>query len=472
MGLKKIFVFAVLHSLVGWCSAEAVDTMMTDCNVWVSSLTAKPRFPWNGKVDIDLTLGCDIPEAYMFVNFAASYVDKRGETVQVPMKTFEQFTVAFCTNAGTYRVTWDAAVDAPNLRVANLKYMVTANMAKYMIVDLSKGVEADAMNPYPITYLDECPDPTRDDGGWTDEYKTTKMVFRLVQPGTFKMGWSHDGFGSWSDGSRHTATITRPYYLAIFECTQGQAKQISGSYIGSQKSEFKGVNRDRRPVGCANFGIWRGFGTASTRWPFGGSEEGVDPNSLIGKLRLRTGNNVGFDLPTETEWEFAARAGHADAWGNGTISAAQGPVESASDGTGAYTNSWLNAYARYIFNGGYIDNGDGTYTKPDFTSEANGTAVVGSYKPNDWGFYDTLGNVRERVLDAFRKLPKADMVDDVGETNIVKEVGEVIRTCRGGHWDSLARSASLVSRWSAQNESHAISGARLCWRFPTKGVEQ
>ena len=50
----------------------------------------------------------------------------------------------------------------------------------YMVVDLSDGPTA---KNYPISYLPDVPE-----GGWTDEYKTTKLVLRRIVPGTFTMG--------------------------------------------------------------------------------------------------------------------------------------------------------------------------------------------------------------------------------------------------------------------------------------------
>ena len=211
--MKKSVVVSAASALIscGLFASEAKDAMMNDPQVVMTSLSARQRYPWNGKVDIDFSFTSAIPEAFAFIQFKATYVDKAGATVEVPMKTFDQVTLPWCTNAGAYRVTWDSTADAPNLRVTNLQYTVTANMAKYMVIDLSKGASATAEDPYPITYMEECPDPTRDDGGWNDEYKTTKMVFRLVQPGTCKMGWGTNAFTDWNCTPTRMVTITRPY---------------------------------------------------------------------------------------------------------------------------------------------------------------------------------------------------------------------------------------------------------------------
>ena len=451
-----------MHDLFG---GSAVDAMTGDANVRTTSVSAQPHRPWDGKVDISFSFTSDLPEAFAFVNFKASYRDKDGKTVEVPMKTFEQFTTAFCATAGTYRVTWDASADAPNVTAPKFKYTVAANMAKYMVVDLSKGVSATAADPYPVTYLEDCPDPKRADGGWTDEYKTTKMVFRLVQPGTYRKGWG-TAWSNWNDFGPHDARITRPYYLAIFECTQGQAKQVMGKYFGLQQYEFKGSIRDRRPVACACYHAWRGSNEQGICWPNTGSA--VDPKSFIGVFREKTGGNAGFDLPTETEWEFAARAGDLDAWGGDGLTFKQRCSEPAGP-TGGKTNTVLNLKGRYKYNGGLVDNGDGTYSEPALTDEKHGTAVVGSYRPNAWGFYDVLGNARELVLDYWGSMSRAATTDDTGPVVPAEKMSDraLLRPFRGGAYCEDAAVCSLVRRWIGSPANYPITGARLCWRFPT-----
>ncbi len=98
----------------------------------------------------------------------------------------------------------------------------------------------------------------------------------------------------------------------------------------------------------------------------------------MGVVRYRTG--IDFDLPGEAQWEFAARAGHgAGEWGDGT---------SDSDA------EKLSALGRFTSNGGGAESSANYSCGPDA-----GTAICGSYKPNDWGLYDMHGNVNEFCLD-------------------------------------------------------------------------
>jgi hypothetical protein len=57
----------------------------------------------------------------------------------------------------------------------------------YLVVDLSGGTNATS---YPVSYLDAVPS-----GGWTDTYKTDKLVLRKIPAGTFTMGSSAGELG-------------------------------------------------------------------------------------------------------------------------------------------------------------------------------------------------------------------------------------------------------------------------------------
>ena len=481
--MKKLMVFAMAVCAMAGAFAAANEAMTKDVNVVVTSLSVRQRYPWNGKVDIDFSIDSEFPEAFSFVRFGASYKNGGGETVNVPMRTFDHGTSWFCASSGTYRVTWDSSADVPDLMVTNLQYTVTANMAKYMVVDLSKGTSATADNPYPITYLEECPDPTRMDGGWTNRDKTTNLVLRLIQPGTYKQAWNDESSSVAAyrrSAFRHSATITKPFYMAIFETTQMQLYLLKASY--GQSGIFTGGNRYARPT-LDTYQNIRGRGYNGTiNWPKTGSA--VSADCLLAKLRTRT-NTDGWDLPTESEWEYVCRAGGVASgfWNDGSDAGIAVNTGFATIPDNASVVA-LDVLGRYKFNGGYVatfdeEAGTNIYTAAATSSdETHGTAIVGSYKPNAWGIYDMHGNVWELCNGYMAGTYYAwysssgyycaaeypNLVDDLGP--IVDPFGEwSYRPVRGGAWDRSARDCCIALRNS--NTERTSFGFRLVWRFPT-----
>ena len=468
MKSEKIFAVAVALMAASSACAAAVDAMNADPNVVMTSLSARQRYPWNGKVDVDFAFTCTVPDAFAFVQFRATYVNAEGATVEVPMKTFEQITLPWCTTAGTYRVTWDSTADAPGLVVTNMKYRVTANMAKYMVIDLSSGKNGAS---WPISYYEDVPSfPGVEAGKWDDYHKTTNLVLRLVQPGEFKECW-----GDWSDDRRyyniHTSILTRPYYLAVFELTQEQHYLMNGlyGYEATASMLYTGGNRKVRPS-VDDYKRIRGSGLPSSdniNWPVTGSAVGA--NSLMNLIRQKTGSDF-FDLPTDSEWEYACRCG-------GTASGFWNDASDAGINTAtklttiADGNATLGTLGRYRYNGGMVKTWDDVgqtniYTAAALSSdEALGTAVVGSYAPNAWGFYDMHGNVPEWCCCAMTRswLSAVACTNDVG-TTVAEWTQYQQRVYRGGGFDSPACQCAIPFRTGVREDRGR--GIRLCWRFP------
>ncbi len=101
-----------------------------------------------------------------------------------------------------------------------------------------------------------------------------------------------------------------------------------------------------------------------------------DAHKFLDLLSSRTG--IAFTLPTKEEWEYAAHAG------------LEGDFTDGSKMTDPDHDKAMDPLGRYYYNGGR------KYFR-DCGLEA-GTAKAGSYRPNAWGLYDMLGNVREWVL--------------------------------------------------------------------------
>jgi formylglycine-generating enzyme required for sulfatase activity len=292
----------------------------------------------------------------------------------------------------------------------------------YLVVDLSGGTNA---ANYPVSYLSTVPD-----GGWSDEYKTTKMVFRRIPAGTFTMGSPTNELGHRSNETQHQVTLTQPFYVGVFEVTQKQWALVMGTW----PSYFTNVSyRDARPVDQVSYWQIRENPASSddpaVSWP---SNSAVNAQSFMGRLRARTGK--AFDLPTEAQWEYAGRAGTTTALNSGKNLTAEGSSPNMSE------------VGRYYFNGGSSDGRS--------VDTSGGTAKAGTYLPNAWGLYDIHGNVWEWCLDWYGTYP-GTVSDPVGVLT------GTARVLHGGDWNisaSYSRVAYRDSRYSG--DAYSIIGFR------------
>ena len=361
----------------------------------VSNVKAQQRYPWNALVDIDYTLSGDTSG----LGVSISVRDVQNNRNYQPTKFMEVLP----TSAGTHRVTWNPAADGVSIISTNI--LVTVSLLRvadapvtpnlYYVIDLSAG--PDAVN-YPVTTLSSEPDG----GVWPDEYKTTKLVLRKIEPGTFMMG-----------GSVST-TISQPFYIGVFEVTQKQYSLV----MGSNPSNYKG---DMRPVEYVSYNAIRGS-SAGAGWP---ASSLVDGTSFLGKLRAKTGLDT-FDLPTEAQWEYACRAGTTSTYNNG-----------------GNTEGDLGTLGRYS---GNTSDGRGGYSQH---------TTVGSYAPNAWGLYDMHGNVYEWCLDWYGTL--AGGTDPKGATSGSD------RVLRGGCWNFGASYCTSSDRYYISPSRDIYNyGFRLC----------
>jgi formylglycine-generating enzyme required for sulfatase activity len=274
----------------------------------------------------------------------------------------------------------------------------------YLVIDLSSGPSA---SYYPVAYLSSVPA-----SGWTDEYKTTKLVLRRIPAGTFVMGSPTNELGRYSDETQHQVTLTQDFYIGVFEMTQKQWERVMGAW----PSYFDNVSyRDARPVEQVNYNVVRG---SSPAWP--GYNNNVDANSFMGRLRARTGR--AFDLPTESQWEYAGRAGATTA------------LNSGCNLTDKYSDPGMDEVGRY-----YDNSGAGGNENDSDGDTSVGTAKVGSYQANHWGLYDMHGNVREWCLDWYGMYP-GTVTDPKGPSTGSDRVQ------RDGNWTCFACLCRVATR--------------------------
>ncbi len=300
---------------------------------------------------------------------------------------------------GIYSITWrpdlswkDDEGNCLNVGDGCAKAVVTAwaldNPPNYMVVDISTGAQPNTQRYYPaVDFLPGAEPGQR--GAVTNNpvYKTSMLVMRkiMAKDVTWTMGSSTiEPRRNASREGTHQVTLTNNYYMAVFETTQAQWSLIQP--VRPKPSYFNNaIYMSYRPVEQVSYNEIRMAANSTTAnanaedWPgrpYSGSFLGI----------LSDGTGLDFDLPTEAQWEFAARAGHGSPyWGNGLS------IQNAN------SDSNLNLLGRYAKNGG----GDGS-DPAQGCDASSGTAVVGSYEPNSWGLYDMHGNVCEWCVDWFQ----------------------------------------------------------------------
>ena len=278
---------------------------------------------------------------------------------------------------------------------------INKTTAKYLVLDLTtfdiREEENGPMEDPNILNNDKC--------------KTTELWLRRIEPGTFLMGSPEDELGRFDNETQHEVTLTKPFYIGVFQVTQKQYELITGD----NPSIFKG---DARPMESISYNDIRGYKNGSA-WP---ENDEVDEISFMGQLRKKT--CLIFDLPTEAQWEYACRAGTTTA------------LNSGKNLSGEEQCNEIAEVGRYDYN---YDDGKGGYSEH---------TKVGSYLPNAWGLYDMHGNIWEWCLDFYaEKLGTEPAADPKGP----KEGS--YRVNRGGDFEDLAymcRSANRnrsVSHW-------------------------
>ena len=328
---------------------------------------------------------------------------------------------------GNRTIQWRPDLSWPDHKVADggARAVVTAwaldNTPDYMVVDISAAAQPNTQMYYPaVEFLP---------GGLfgNDDYRTTKLVMRkiMAKDVMWTMGSTTLETNTRKDReATHLVTLDSNYYIGVFEVTQSQWSLIqpdrpTPAYYSNASY------RSMRPVEQVSYNEIRNAANSTAAntaydWP-----NDPNPGSFLGLLRTKTG--IDFDLPSEAQWEFAARAGNGSTkWGDGS-----GITNTDTDGN-------LNSLGRYQKNGGKPGSSDPAAS----VNADNATAIVGSYRPNDWGLYDTAGNVWEWCLDwredDITSFNGRVNIDSANPSKTLSGATGSTRIGRGGAWNAGA----------------------------------
>ncbi|MBU6162444.1 MAG: SUMF1/EgtB/PvdO family nonheme iron enzyme, partial [Myxococcales bacterium] len=273
--------------------------------------------------------------------------------------------------------------------------------------------------------------------------------FALINAGTFTMGSPSGELGRVGDETQHTVTLTRRFLMQTTEVTQAQWTSLSGGvnpscFQSTTVTECSTSNaNDSGPVERVDWYSAVAFANAlsvreglSACYSLTGCSDAVD-GWQDGQHSGCTGATfaglscTGYRLPTESEWEYAARAGTTTATYAGNLTSIV-----CDDRT-------LPPIAWFCGNSG------------------NRTQAVAQKTPNAWGLYDMLGNVWEWTWDWYGTYP-GTVTDPTGPTSGSD------RVLRGGSWiifgAQSARAAIRDLRTPAARGNN--SGFRLARSLP------
>jgi formylglycine-generating enzyme required for sulfatase activity len=241
------------------------------------------------------------------------------------------------------------------------------------------------------------------------------LTLMYIPAGTFRMGSpaSEPERGS-DEGPQHEVTLTQPFYMGIYPVTQRQYQAV----MGVNPSYFQGSK-----------GGGPDFPVESISW-----HEAVEFCRKLSELPEEKGAGRVYRLPTESEWEYACRAGV--------------PMPFSSGLTLSFREANFNGNYPYgpTTRGGYLER----------------TTKVGSYPPNPFGLFDMHGNIWEWCSDYYdrayyRNSPRYDP-QGPGEGTL--------RVVRGGSCYNIGRFCRSAYRFGIGPGNRDIDvGMRVVMQF-------
>jgi formylglycine-generating enzyme required for sulfatase activity len=260
-------------------------------------------------------------------------------------------------------------------------------------------------------------------------------VLALVPPGAFSMGTPPDAYevdAATGESPAVSVSIARPFYVSAREITVGEFRRFAeatgyeaplgcrvwraGQWVHDKDRSWRDPGfalppADGDPVVCVNW---------------------VDVRAYADWLAQKSGRR--YRLPAEAEWEYVARGGTSFAryWG-------------ARDSHEGASISLACDYAN-VYDASAVDALGFPWPNANCTDGVAGVATTGRYKPNAFGAYDVIGNVREWLQDCYTASYKGRPQDGRAWT---WQGGCELKSVRGGSWASRPSVARAAARDSA-----------------------
>lgn len=220
---------------------------------------------------------------------------------------------------------------------------------------------------------------------YSESASNLEMIW--IEPGSFVMGSAENESKRAVNEAQHDVNVTKGFYLGKYEVTQSQYEAVmtdNNESISIAPSRYTGP---RRPVEKVNWAEANAFCVRLTHL-----------EQIAGRLPI----GWKYSLPTESEWEYACRAGTSSSY--------------------SWGESISSANANYIKNVGQ-------------------TTIVGQYPSNAWGFHDMNGNVWEWTEDWYDADYKTSLGSDLTENGVTST-----KSIRGGGWSDPLEDIRSASR--------------------------
>lgn len=412
----------------------------------IDKVIIRQQWPWSTDVKVEYRIS-DV-DSPVDISVAAFDGDKpldsaklassmKGDLFGIDEDNFYSFTIDPVKAFGKSNI----AVMNFNVRLSATPSAANMTDVLYKIVDLNSGEVTDVRRAdfyggkygsfetsYSAFSINGAPCETdfQDVLIWTEVtnnpiYKTDFLILRHI-PAASWGEWIMDAPGvngtsqSGMGGNMHPVKLTDDYYAGVFPITQSQYMKLTGTYGKAFIDDATYPDHEFKPVSGLDWSLGKAF---------------------VDSLSEKTAGKLSFMLPTEAQWEFAARGGVTNnvlysksaTWGGGTLRSI----------------GWCSEN---------ILSSQGTTVNAGYDSEQ--PVAVGRLPPNGFGLYDMLGNVKEFCSDysndSTYSWPEGVAVNPTGVTeaeaaktgqNIVKHI------LRGGDFSSGRTYITLRSRFSA-----------------------
>lgn len=261
----------------------------------------------------------------------------------------------------------------------------------------------------------------------------TVGLLLLLPAGRFQQGSERREQGRRSNEPWREVTISHPFYLAEREVTNGQFRLFRASHASGIATD-RTLDLDAQPVSSVSWDEAVEF----CNWLSQREGLPVAYERRDGRWQLVEPRNGGYRLPTEAEWEYAARFVDGQRWNRFSWGDSLPMPMGAENVAGEETLTATRTVAR------------GAQVLPAHRDDHPVAAPVGSYGRTAKGFADIGGNVSEWTHDVYASLlPAAAVTDPVGEA---KDGPHAIR---GANWSTAS-----------------VQALRLAWRDSSPGPRQ